>query len=254
MKRTDMMPIEYPKGVSISDRRHCRKMIVEVKRCLCLDFHFIACSGGLDSTVLVHAAGQALRIGLPRNYSGVGDMVAAVYLNHHLRSEAELLKEVEHVKALSEACLMTPALIQSLQVKKGSALQMRARDARYKALLDMASEYCNNNPGFVRPTKVHIVTAHNSNDYAETKLYQFITGKEQNGIPRFRMMTDRVGLIRPLLGFTRKDIERYARCFQLTWCEDSSNETDQYTRNKIRHHLIPWIESNINPGFVKMLS
>jgi tRNA(Ile)-lysidine synthase len=105
--------------------------------------------------------------------------------------------------------------------------------------------------------KVAVFTAHNANDDAETKLFQFLRGrKEQPGIPTTRKLneTSSVLLVRPLLNFSRKDLERYARCFALTWCEDASNATDDYTRNKLRHHLIPWVETHVNPGFVNMLN
>ena len=139
---------------------------------------------------------------------------------------------------------VTPAVL--LDVPSGPSLQDRARYARYKALAELAPKFS------------VVMTAHNLNDNAETKLYQFLKGQKANGIPSFRRLdsTDvlsHVYLSRPLLQFSRKDIEVYARCFRLKWCEDSSNKTDHYARNKIRHHLIPWIETNINSGIIKML-
>lgn len=248
IKRTDVGRIQYPQGLSLSDRRHCRRMITAVaenlKQC---DHAIVSCSAGIDSTVLAHAAGQAIRI-QPENECGRTTKVTAVYLNHLLRPN-EVNKEAEHVERLSREHLsyVTPAI--TLDVKKGVGLQERARDARYQALETLAKSLPSED-------NVHILTAHNSNDDAETKIFQFLKGKKALGIlpiQNFKSL-EKVFLVRPFLKFSREDIERYAKAFQLSWCEDSSNETDAYTRNKIRHHLIPWIEENINPGVVRTLS
>jgi tRNA(Ile)-lysidine synthase len=52
---------------------------------------------------------------------------------------------------------------------------------------------------------------------------------------------------------TRESIERYAKIWNLSWSEDSSNCKDKYTRNRIRNELIPWIKENVNAGIVKTL-
>lgn len=250
IKRTDVGRIQYPQGLPLSDRRHCRRMIVAVAESLKQCEHaVVSCSAGIDSTVLVHATGQAIRI-QPQNEAGRVTKATAVYLNHLLRPN-EVSKEVDHVEKLSQEYLsyVTPAI--TLDVKKGVGLQERARDARYEALELLVRKLQNE-----ESQTIHIMTAHNSNDDAETKIFQFLKGKKALGISAaqsFRSL-DRVFLTRPFLKFSREDIERYAKAFHLSWCEDSSNETDAYTRNKIRHHLIPWIEENINPGVVKTLS
>ncbi len=270
MKKTDLGKILYPESLSIADRRHCRRMIVAVRDELWCNHAIVSCSAGIDSTVLVHALGQATRINpmrsiptgssLPEVRSDLALLeenkikTTAVYLNHHLRPN-EVSKEAEHVEKITKESLsyVTPTI--DLDIEKGLSLQERARDARYKALEKLALKIPTDQKLYYT---VNIFTAHNMNDVAETKLFQFIKGRKVNGIPKKRLiskyLSDRtIFLVRPFIKFSREDIERYARCFNLSWCEDSSNDSDFYTRNKIRHHLIPWIKENINPGIINTL-
>jgi len=265
-KKTDLGKILYPESLSVADRRHCRRIIVAIRDELWCDHVIVACSGGIDSTVLVHALGQATRINpwpggcisaINPDLIKLDDnkiKTTAVYLNHHLRPN-EVSEEVQHVEKITKEHLsyVTPSV--NLDVKKGPSLQERARDARYEALEQLASKVPSDRSYYV----INIFTAHNMNDVAETKLFQFIKGRKVNGIPKKRLLNKdasaarKIFLMRPFLQFSREDIERYARCFNLTWCEDSSNKSDHYTRNKIRHHLIPWIKENINPGVINTL-
>lgn len=253
MKREDHQPIEYIPGTSASDRRFCRRLITAVKEVAKYRPRIvIACSGGIDSTVLVHAAGQALRLD---PYGNNGGMIqsTAVYINHNFRP-TEVLKEASHVTRLASLNLSFPTGMISLDLDKGAGLQERARDARYQALKEVVWSW-NKREGNCQRGLPAVWMAHNANDNAETKLFQFLKGKPVTGIPVTRYLSpNSIILDRPLLAFTRAEIERYARCFQLTWCEDSSNATDDYARNRIRHHLIPWVEEHINPGFVSMMA
>lgn len=243
--KTDVQKVEYPQGTSASDRRFVRKMIVAVaEEAAKNDFIVIACSAGMDSTILAHATGQALRI-RPNNREGKAIQATACYINHQLRPDENEI-EASHVSRINLDWLTssTPAI--RINVEKGPGLQARAREQRYAALQSVLKDWST-----LKPATLWM--AHTASDNVETKLFQFLKGKPVLGIPRSRML-DQYTLARPLLDFTRKDIERYAKCFRLSWCEDSSNEKDDYTRNKIRHHLIPWIENNINPGFISMMS
>lgn len=253
MRRTDVGRIEYLEGTNAADRRHCRSMVAAVASLFVrVDLLVVSCSGGLDSTVLTHAVSQALKIRPVNNYAGKIE-ACAVYLNHNFRP-AEVKIEAEHVDNISSKWLTFSVPAIKLNVSKGSHLQERARDARYEALLELcrrqALQFNKSIP------RIDVLTAHNLNDVVETKLFQFLKGRAVTGIPSSRRLgnlSEMIFLARPFLNFSRKDIKRYAECFGLTWCEDSSNGTDDYTRNRIRHHLIPWIESNINPGILKTL-
>lgn len=250
LHRTDVGKIQYPSGLTASNRRHCRRMITAVANEIeVMNKVVVACSGGIDSTVLAHALGQAIRI-RPNTSSGKKIEATAVYVNHGLRP-TEVVAEAAHVKQLCKHLTFEgPQLL--AKVEKGSKLQERAREARYSILEKFCSTLHEEDPsGFVL-----LMLGHNANDNAETILFTFLKGKAQP-IPRFRrlVMPPRgLFLTRPLLSFTREDIKRYADSFGLSWHTDSSNGEDGYTRNKIRHHLIPWIEQNVNPNVVKTLA
>lgn len=245
MNRSDAAPIEYPPGLSQTERQHCRKMIVAVAGdCRFLDLAMVAASAGLDSTVLTHALSQASRI-QPLNIRNDKLATTAIYVNHQLR-EKEVVREAEHVYSVSQGLTFrTPS--QKVHLEPGSGIQARARSARYQVLLNQAVAHQN------LYREVGILMAHNKNDQVETRLLQFLKGKPALGIPPKRSLGDNITLLRPFLRYSREDIERYARSFGLVWCEDSSNETDKYTRNKIRHHLIPWVKEHVNSGIIGTL-
>lgn len=252
MKRTDHNPIQFPRGLSRKDRQLCRKMIISVAsiwahptipscRVLPAENVALACSGGIDSTVLLHAAHQAIRIepySYRSHYKSLINLLT-VYINHKLRSKKELDKEIKHVRKISN----NKAVILPAPIHANSGIQEKARDARLAKFINFVKTF----------SCEFILTAHTASDNAETKLFQFITGRKIVGIAKHVPLIENYHYMsRPFLKFTREDIERYAHCFDLTWCEDSSNFTDKYTRNKIRHHLIPWIKNNVNPGFEKI--
>ena len=85
-----------------------------------------------------------------------------------------------------------------------------------------------------------MLTAHHADDNLETFLINSFRGtgiKGLTGIP-----SQRDYILRPLLNFTRKDILNYAKTQNLIWREDQSNASDNYLRNVIRHHLLPFFE------------
>lgn len=233
MKRTDKNRISWPRGTSSEDRRFARDLIKSLTDHLNHHHVIIACSGGLDSTVLAHAYKNACAIS---SYVETSLM----YINHKLRTKEEILIDINHVTSLGKEFNMN-IIIDKINIGSGN-IQIEARTARYEVLAKAA----HNLNGVV-------LLAHHANDIAESKLFQFLTGRKVIGIaPKFTI--NNAYFFRPLLKFTRNDLERYAKIWNLSWSEDSSNTTDKYTRNKIRHHLIPWIENEINPGIVSMLS
>jgi tRNA(Ile)-lysidine synthase len=235
MKKTDKGKVNYPQGTSSESRRLCRKMLASFKLPQ-VDNVVIACSGGVDSTVLVHAFEQYCII------SGIKPNLKVVYCNHNLRDSTELNAEMVHVRNITPnfaefVCLDT-------SVEKGKGIQERARKIRYEKLMG----YVDSLPG-----KSVMMMAHSASDQVETKLFQFLSGRVVSGIPALYEKTDKCIIYRPLMSFFRNEIEEYAKTFKISWCEDSSNKKNDYTRNKIRHDLIPWIRENINSGFEKAL-
>lgn len=251
-RRTDQGKIIWPKGISSEDRRFCRDLYTNLiyhdtirvphsYGCLGLkqgNQVVIACSGGLDSTVLSHAFVQRTIIRPKLNDNPI--TTTLVYVNHNLRPNDETNQDTKHVQTLAKS-LGVQHQVASVRVQEGN-VQAQAREARYDALALIARQ----------KQYASVYLAHHVNDVAETKLFQFLTGRPVIGIHRTHIR-NRVVFSRPLIEFTREDLLRYASIWKLGWSEDSTNATDKYTRNRIRHDLIPWIEKEINPGIVKML-
>lgn len=89
-----------------------------------------------------------------------------------------------------------------------------------------------------------IAVAHNSNDCAETMLFQLVRGSGITGLTGIKAMREHI--IRPLLCVTRKEIEHYLNECGIPYQTDATNLTTEYTRNKIRLHVLPYLEKNIN--------
>lgn len=117
-------------------------------------------------------------------------------------------------------------------------IQLAARHLRYHWFEQMAMEnHCD-----------FIATAHHANDNVETFFVNLFRGaglEGLSGIPK-----ERGKIIRPLLEFSVKQIRQYAIDNQLVWRNDSSNNSDKYLRNQIRHHIVPKLEE-INPFFLE---
>src|ERR1035437_4921367 len=129
----------------------------------------------------------------------------------------------------------------SYSKKKKISIQMSARDLRYAWLKKIAKEKKYN----------FIATAHHLDDSIETFFINLLRG---TGIAGLQGVPVRHGdIIRPLIFASKKMIREYAEAEKLSWREDSSNFTDKYLRNNIRHHLIPSLKK-LNAGFEKTIT
>lgn len=177
----------------------------------------VAYSGGLDSTVLLHAAMTA---------SGpLGLRLEAFHVNHELSPNAG---------AWEEQCAATcrrwgiPLRIGKVSVNRRSpsGLEGEARSVRY-AMLDSAGAD-------------RVLLAHHADDQAETLLLNLLRGAGVHGMSG--MAWQRGPYLRPLLPFRRAAIEAYAREHGLDWVDDESNADPMFGRNFIRHHVLPVME------------
>jgi len=179
----------------------------------------VAFSGGLDSTVLLHA--------LARSFAGVGRL-RAVHINHQLQSRSS---EWEH--HCSEAARKLGIDFESRRVAVATNAETgpeaAARDARYAALRDS-----------LRPGET-LLTAHHADDQLETVLLALARGAGLQGLAAMPAC-QRFGRgwhLRPLLGFARADLEVWARAEDLIWMDDPTNDHVQLSRNFLRHELVP---------------
>lgn len=176
--------------------------------------YIVAFSGGLDSSVLLHALAAAVG----------GAPLEAVHVHHGLQDAAD--EWVAHCRAQCEA-LGVPLTV--MEVNVGSGGEAAAREARYAALRDLS-----------RPGDV-VVTAQHADDQAETFLLQALRGAGTAGLaamPETRPF-GAATLARPFLRVRRERIEAWAREHGLDWIEDPSNRDPAVARSALRRRVMP---------------
>lgn len=185
--------------------------------------HFlVAVSGGRDSVVLLHL----LRFHVP----GVGISVA--HLDHAMRPGS-----VADARWVAGLCTAWGLQVIEERVENAPRTEEEARSARYAFLRRAA----------VQSAATHIVTAHHADDQAETVLFRVLRGTGPTGLAGIGALSSS-GLVRPLLPFWRRELSQYARAAGLRWREDPSNRSLDPARNRIRHEILPLIESTVAPG------
>ncbi|MBP0905787.1 tRNA lysidine(34) synthetase TilS [Mariniflexile gromovii] len=196
----------------------------------------LAISGGIDSVVLAHLC------------HSMGLNMALAHCNFNLRG-AESDTDEDFVLELAED-LDLEVFIESFDTKAYAkdhklSIQMAARQLRYNWFKTLADQLQFD----------YVLTAHHADDNLETFLINFTRGTGLEGLTGIPEVND--VFVRPLLPFSRADIEAYAKAHKLKWVEDRSNNSTKYLRNKLRHDVIP-ILKEINPslldGFQKTIS
>jgi tRNA(Ile)-lysidine synthase len=185
----------------------------------------LAVSGGLDSVVLAHLCFEA---GIP---------FSIAHCNFQLRG-AESTRDEAFVRALAGK-LNRPIYVNKFDTEAYAeaqriSIQVAARDLRYAWFRELVSR----SDGAKAIDA--IVTAHHLDDNIETLFMNFIKGTGVTGLRG--MLPSSHGILRPLLFAYREELEAYAREHHLDHVEDSSNLTDKYNRNFIRHKVLPLIE------------
>jgi len=194
----------------------------------------VAVSGGADSVALLvslHDLAPWLAAGL-----------TAAHLNHRIRGK-EADDDAAFVKALSarldipyvEGCCDVPRRAR----RKGLSLEMAAREARYAFF-----------SGVARKVGADVVaTAHTADDQAETILLKLTRGAGSRGLSGIARETVLNGLrvVRPMLNVTRREIIAFLRDRRFSWREDVSNRDLSFLRNRVRHEILPLLESKLNP-------
>lgn len=201
------------------------------------DVVLCACSGGPDSSALLHV----LALLRPR----LGHQLVAHGVDHGLRAAAAA--ELEAARAVAEP-LGVPFAVTSLTVAPGANLQARARTARYEALA---------RAGAAAGASV-IATGHTADDRAETLLLRLLRGSGPRGLavlppqapPSVPGSPD---LVRPLIAARRQDVLAHLHRHALPFCNDPSNLDPRFARVRVRHELLPLLEE-LSPAIVDHLS
>lgn len=184
----------------------------------------VAYSGGLDSTVLLHAL---------VTYTGVSAAtLSAIHVDHRLQAQSHEWATAcrERAGALGIDCEIHPA---TGAPRPCVGTEQWARDTRYAVFARAVAS------GEV------IMMAHHRDDLAETVLMRLMRGAGPEGLagmPATRPL-GRGHLLRPLLQVGRADIEAYALAHKLAWTEDPSNADTVHDRNYVRHHVLPALQA-----------
>jgi tRNA(Ile)-lysidine synthase len=182
---------------------------------------WLAFSGGLDSTVLLHALTK-----LPEKIP-----LRAIHINHGWHPNAD--QWAQQCAAFAEKLGVTCDVITvDAKAQQGKSPEAVARTARYQAFASvMQKNDC-------------LLTAHHQDDQAETLLLQLMRGAGVKGLAAMPEISEFAhgSHLRPLLNFSRANLEQYAQENNLTWIEDDSNLNLKFDRNFIRHQLMPLLK------------
>jgi len=203
-----------------------------------IGFHrnlLVAYSGGVDSSVLLHAL-----VMLKQQYLSDLD-VKAIYIHHGISENADIW--AEHCR---EQCNIwqVPFIVEkvTLALELGN-IEQQARDARYKAI----NKYLMSGAA--------LCTAQHLDDQCETFLLALKRGSGPTGLsamPESTEFADNL-LLRPLLTISRQQIEQYAKEYHLVWVEDESNQDPHYDRNFLRLNVLPLLNQRW-PHFNQMVA
>lgn len=190
-------------------------------------------SGGADSVCLLFVLLELQKT--------LGFSIKAVHVNHCLRgsdADGDETFVTDLCREHGVPCTIYRKNVESIAKKRKQSLEEAGRIVRREAFFE-TMKACGG-------TK--IVTAHHKNDNAETLLMNLARGTGLRGLGGISPVNGAV--IRPLLCVERREIEEYLHERRIEWRTDASNADDAYTRNRIRNHLIPFLQKEVNPRAV----
>lgn len=199
-----------------------------------------AVSGGADSVCLLlclHALTERLSFRL-----------SAVHVHHGIRGE-EADGDAAFCEALCRRMRVPFRLfredVPTQAEREKRSLEEAGREIRYRDLREEAARLYEEAPD----RRVRIAVAHHQDDQAETVLMNLCRGTGIRGLGG--MPPEQGDVIRPLLSLQRAEIEAWLAEQKQPWRQDATNLADEQTRNRIRHHLIPWLTEQVNPRSVE---
>lgn len=236
--RSDQMPAQQRSNRLDAFEIRVRKTIQKHRMLNPGEHVLVAVSGGADSVALLHC--------LHNLAPGLGLSLTVAHLNHGIRGQ-EGDKDENFVRHLS-ADLQLPFCSETIEVKRQAVdgkhnLEEFARLKRY--------EYFRLTARRIGAQKIAV--GHNLNDQAETMLFRFVRGSGIEGLSAIHPVIDGL-VIRPLLERSRAEVVEYLKQKGAEYRDDSTNLDVQYTRNRIRMELVPYLEKNLNPRLVETLA
>ena len=189
----------------------------------------VGVSGGADSVCLLHYLSS-----IRQEYDII---LKAVHVNHNIRGE-QAQRDCDYVKELCKKLdvelFVFSVDVPALASERGVSVEECGRSVRYECFEKLGCDA--------------IAVAHTLSDSIETMLFNFARGTSLRGVCGIPAKRDNI--IRPLIACTRSEIEKYCEDNVLSFVTDSTNLSDDYARNKIRHHAVPALKQ-INPEIEK---
>ena len=199
------------------------------------DYIVAGVSGGADSVCLLYV--------LLELQKRVSFSLHVVHINHMIREEAG--EDAAYVEALCGQHQLPFTLfcrdVEQEAKKRKMSCEEAGRVLRYEAFYQVIQEYACEKRG-------RIAIAHNKNDCCETFLFNLFRGSGIQGLSGIRPVREEI--IRPILCLERREIEGFLKEKEISYCIDKTNLEDNYTRNRIRHHILPVAEEKISRNAV----
>lgn len=204
----------------------------------------LAVSGGADSVAMMFAMLRLTQAGT------IGARLVVGHVNHKLREPAADQDEefvVEFGKKLGLKVVPRSVDVRACAAESKLSIETAARKLRTRALIDIAKENgCKS-----------VATGHHKDDNAETMVHRLLRGTGFRGLAGIwpnRLFANEVTFVRPLLCVTRAKIIEYCRANDLDWRDDHTNADTSYTRNYIRHLLLPQLQNACSGSLVAELA
>lgn len=199
------------------------------------DIIVIGCSAGPDSMALVD---MLLKI---REKYSLSLIVA--HVNHNLRAQS-----VQEEEYLRNYCEKNQIMFECMMITEygDDNFHNEARNIRYDFFEKVVYKYNAN----------YLMTAHHGDDLVETVLMRITRGSNLNGYSGFKKVVEKgdYKIVRPLLGYTKQELEDYDKCNHVMYYVDDSNAKDKYTRNRYRKYVLPFLKEedpNIHLKYLK---
>ena len=190
----------------------------------------VAVSGGPDSVVMLHS--------LYTHSPELGISLHVAHLNHLIRGEQSELDEV-FVRNLAHS-LKLPITVGRVDVP---TLRLELRVGEEEAARIARSKFLQGTATAIGANKIAV--GHTADDRAESVLLNIIRGCGVDGLGSIRPVNGNI--VRPLIGTSRSEVEAYIAEHALPYRVDESNADTTYTRNRVRHEVLPWLENEFNP-------
>lgn len=208
-------------------------------------YHMLTCGDKVIAGVSGGADSVCLFLMLLELREKIGFDLIAVHVHHGLRGEAAD-QDQRFVEALCEQHRIPLEIfrvnLESIAKKRKQSLEEAGRMVRREAFDSVCQKYGGNK----------IALAHHQNDNAETLLWNLSRGTGLDGLGGIRPVNGE--FIRPLLCMNRKEIEEYLAKRKQSYCIDETNAGTDYTRNKLRHLVLPILEEQVNSAAVRHMN